>query len=188
MVLGEKMEKFQYMIRIKNAFKDRDSFKLREISNDAMKEAVLSGDKELANIAVLAYSLSKILSKLHFRRREEWKKFAKETEKTLYGLVGESKEGNLSGICDTLINLVERIDHGAGNYTRGLVFKARVKLASQAYALGLSLSSAAELTGADKYELTRYVGATKIHDRPFVKTISPADRYKIIKGVLRVKR
>ncbi len=181
------MEKFQYMIRIKNAFKDRDSFKLREIANDAIKEAVLSGDKDLANIAILAYSLSKILSKLHFRKRSEWKKFTKETERALYGLVGRSKNGELAHVCDELIKLVEKIDKNAGNYTRGIVYKARVKLASEAYALGLSLSSAADLTGADKYELARYVGATKVHDRPFVKTISVSERYKIMRSVLHVK-
>ncbi len=187
MVLGGMMEKFQYMIRIKNAFKERDAFKLREIANEAIREAVLSGDKNLANIAVLAYSLSKILSKLHFRKRRDWTRFTKDVERELAGLVGVAKNGDLSRICEELIELVRKIDEGAGNYTRGLVFKARVKLASEAYALGLSLSSAADLVGADKYELMRYVGATKIHDRPFVKTMSTLERYKILKGVLRVK-
>ncbi len=187
MVLGECMEKFQYMIKIKNAFKERDSFKLREIANDAIREATLNYDKDLADIAVLAYSLSKILSKLHFRERRDWKKFEKNMERELANLVGLSKTGDLSKICDKLINLIEEIDESAGNYAKGIVHKARVKMASTAYALGLSIGAAAELTGADKYDLLRYVGVTKIHDRPFVRTISPAKRYEILRRVLRVK-
>ncbi len=187
MVLGEIMEKFQYMIKIKNAFKARDSFKLREIADDAIKEAVVKYDKDLARIAVLAYSLSKILSKLHFRKREEWHRFEKEMERELAIFVGEVKRGETREACERMIELIRSIDESAGNYARNLVEKAKVKMASTAYALGLSLESAANLTEANKYELMRYIGITKVHDRPYSETISPSERYSLLRRVLRVK-
>ncbi len=182
------MEKYQYLIKIREAFESKDSFKLRGISEDAIKEAVLNNDKDLANIAILAYSLSKILSKLHFRRRDEWSKFEREAGKELAMFVGEVKTGYASQACNRVIELIREIDESAGNYAKNLVEKSRVKMASTAYALGMSLESAARLTDANKYELLRYVGITKVHDRPYTITISPAERYKILRRILHVKK
>ncbi len=183
------MEAYQYMIKIKNAFQNLDTIKLREIANQAMEEAVLRNDKLLASVAIFSYSLSKILTKVHFRKREDWGKFKKVMSRELSMLVGltKTRKDIYRIIENKLIKLVEEIDKEAGNYTRNLVYKARVKMASTAYALGVSIGTAVELTGADKFELLRYIGVTKIHDRPYTRTMSALERYKIARRVLRAR-
>ncbi len=47
--------------------------------------------------------------------------------------------------------------------------KGTVKMASTAYALGVSIGKSAELTGADAKEVQMYIGTTKIHDEQTVK-------------------
>ncbi len=188
-VIGDGMEAYQYMIKIKNAFQELNSIKLREIANQAIEEAVLKSDKLLASVAVFAYALSKVLTKVHFRKRENWGRFKKRLSAQLSMFVGLTKtRKDVYGILENkLIKLVEEIDKEAGNYTRNLMYKAKVKMASTAYALGVSAGTAADLTGADKFELLRYIGITKIHDRPYTKTLSALERYKIARSVLHAK-
>jgi hypothetical protein len=70
-----------------------------------------------------------------------------------------------------------------GNYVSNLYEKARIKMASSAYGLGLSLSQAAMLTGADKKQLLNYIGITKMHDE-IKETKGIASRIKSLKKAL----
>jgi len=57
-------------------------------------------------------------------------------------------------------------------------------MASSAYAFGLSLGSAADLTGADSKELMQYIGATKIHDEEEIE-LNISQRIKKFSGLLK---
>ena len=62
--------------------------------------------------------------------------------------------------------------------------KARIKQASRAYSMGLSLGEAASLTGANKTQLLRYIGSTKIHDQIRESRKKAIDRYNDLKKLL----
>ena len=83
---------------------------------------------------------------------------------------------------EKLVKDISELSSSHGRFLGDLIGKARVKQASRAYALGLSLSSAIELTGANRFELYAYIGRTKIHDDMPSKSV--AQRYETTKKVL----
>lgn len=157
----------EFLERIESAFDAQNSFDLKEISNDAGKIAVSSFDKSAAKIAVLAYSLSKMVSKEHIIKNTSWTEAKKHIFDLLHeasALLRKNKHDEFSKKLELLEKIVKKADQQMGNYVRNLWDKAKIKISSTAYAQGLSLSQAAELVDANKAELQNYIGITKIHD------------------------
>ncbi|MEM4327213.1 MAG: hypothetical protein QXZ13_03555, partial [Candidatus Diapherotrites archaeon] len=81
------------------------------------------------------------------------------------------------------IEKIEEIDQNLSHYAKAMYEKAKIKQASTAYALGLSLSQAATLTGANKKELQKYIGITRIHDEePYKESI--AERLSVLRNII----
>jgi hypothetical protein len=59
----------------KIALEKNDSFKLRGLSNQTINTASLAQDADNIAVAVLVYSLSKIVERLDYRQLPGWKKF-----------------------------------------------------------------------------------------------------------------
>jgi hypothetical protein len=161
------------MKRNEKAFRDDDARALREVAKEYIYRAVETGDKLLAYLAVIAYALSKLISKIHFRTSPHWPEFRKAI---LDALERELPPERIAG-------MIASLDEDMGNYVHSIIDKARVKMASDAYAAGLSLRAAADLTGADVNELIDYVGKTTIHDEEESK-ISLSDRVNALRRLL----
>lgn len=166
----------EFVKKLAKSFEDEDSAALRDISNKAIEEAVMNEEPLLVNISLIAYSLSKLVTKPHLLKSPKWIVFKKDILDHLQQVPTEK-------LLEQAIKDVIKFDAETGNYVEDLIYKARVKQASRAYALGLSLGKAASLTNVPKEELSRYVGKTLIHERPFVQSKTVRERYKIARDV-----
>ncbi len=157
------------------AFSASDSLGLRELSNQAINSAALDNDPVMAEVAVIAYALSKLLAKAHFQKESSWPALVSSVKKDLVAAIVFAKKQDWKKTTQLLKNItstISKTDARFGNFWQNGVEKARVKLASSAYALGLSLSQAHMLTGCDKSELFNYIGFTKMHEEtPVSKSI-----------------
>jgi predicted XRE-type DNA-binding protein len=152
---------------IRNAFNKKDSSRLGKLTYELIKEAVFSSDKIAAKLSLISYALKKLLSKRHITESEKWIQVKEEILKNLDYAVEAIRFGNIKNFDNSLKKIMNQtllLDEKIGNYVINLMEKAKLKQASTAYALGLSLSQAADLTDADKLELQSYIGVTKIHD------------------------
>ncbi len=156
------------------AIEEEDSRKLREISERVFDKAVLDQNKQEVERAILYYAVSKILGKVHFKKEKQWETF----KSKLIEYLEQKKD------IPEILKHVTEFDREYGNYLGNVVQKARMKYASTAYAFGLSLSTACELTGADLTEVSAYVGQTKIHEKPFTQTRSVRERLKNARKLL----
>ncbi len=161
------------MKRIEKALREEDDRKLREAAKELIYRAVETYDKHLASLAVIAYALSKLVSKVHVRRDPRWREYK---EALLNALERELPP-------ERIVGMIASLDEEMGNFVRSIVDKARVKMASDAYAAGLSLRAAAELTGADVNDLIDYIGKTTIHDEEDYK-ISLSDRVNALRRLM----
>ncbi len=175
-----------FLIKTKTAFMDRDVSTLKNLSNEVIKHAVIKTDKRLAEVAILCYALMKISSKIHIIKSSSWKssknRIALHIDKTRVSLSDSNKlsfEKEITGLHKS----VTAVDSQLGHYVMNTIAKARLKMASSAYALGMSLGTASDLTGADKKELMSYIGATTIHDEEHVE-LSIAKRMKKFRRLL----
>ena len=167
------------------AFQNGNAMQLKEASNEATKEAVVGNDAVFAGIAVVSYSLSKLASKQHVVESNSWGKTKKailDSLDRLAVLLRKNNKDEFVNALNSFENEVRQVDEALGNYVRNIIEKAKVKVSSGAYARGLSLSSAAELTGADKTDLQNYIGITKIHDEEETR-IFMTERMKKIRRI-----
>ncbi len=152
---------------ILTAFQAKQAQDLKRLGNDSIEEAAVENDSELASLSVIAYSLYKILTKDHFLKSRVWPRLSQGIGNSLKKCLEAALKQNEAMYTKNLNNVISEIreiDDELGHFAKNIYEKAKVKQASTAYALGLSLSQAASLTGADRKELQMYIGTTRIHD------------------------
>ncbi|HIH21575.1 MAG: hypothetical protein J4478_01205 [Candidatus Diapherotrites archaeon] len=171
---------------LRQLFKRNKHFKLKDLSRQLIEEAALSDDRLKALMALIAYSLYKLSSKGHITKNPKWDFAKKEILQHLDKAVQELKSKDFREFESQLrlaVESISRIDSEISNYAHSTFEKARAKLASNAYALGLSLGQAAALTGADKKDLLNYIGFTRMHDEAGVG-LGIKERLKNLEEVL----
>ena len=158
---------FDAVRMLREEFSDSNAMGMRKLGNSLIEDASAENNKMLANVALIAYSLHKLSSKSHISGHETWIRVKSRVISSLRRAESALEKGDEKGF-DSIINGIERdingVDSKLGYFIQGIHEKARVKYASTAYSLGLSLSQASELTGANKKRVLEYIGATKISD------------------------
>lgn len=171
---------------LSKAFQNGRFFEVKKIGKDSLKDAVIENNADLATVSVISYSLYKMLSKEKFTKSKRWPTITKiivtALEKSLEALRKENMKAFKTNI-ENAINEIKIVDDELSNYVRNIFEKAKVKEASSAYALGLSIGQSAELTGADKAEVQKYIGFTRIHDEQAISR-SLSQRLKNLKAEL----
>jgi hypothetical protein len=150
------------------AFQGADVVKLRVLSNSLIEEAALENDRVAAEVALVGYSLHKLSTKAHIVGHSKWQMVKNRVVASLERAaraLEKNREAEFERTVKGIVRDINAIDAELGNFVRSLHEKARVKYAASAYSLGLSLSQAAELTGADKKDVLEYVGETRMSDR-----------------------
>jgi hypothetical protein len=173
----------EFLEKIEQSFAKPEIVELKQISNSALQKAILENNKLLAKIALISYCLYKLLTKEHIVQNKNWnsvkKAISSHIEKALLAAKQQKTEETEKQL-DLTIKDVNAIDRDLGFFLTSLFDKARVKLASSAYAHGLSLGRAAELTGTDKKNLLGYIANTVIHEEE-KPVMGIAERIKKIK-------
>ena len=81
-----------------------------------------------------------------------------------------------------ILSSMEKLDEEDRRFVKGILQKAKLKIASTLYAQGISLGNASEIAGADKRELLLYAGQTMMFDRLHEKK-SMEERMKELRGI-----
>lgn len=175
----------EYIEKIIGLVQREDSFSLRDLSNKLIERAAIQEDPRLVNMSLISYALSKLMRKPHVSESAKWESFKENLVKDLTRV--KEKPATKKAVEEVFGNVlvdITNFDASVGNFIIGIVEQARVKQASRVYALGLSLSRAAEITGANKQALLNYIGITKIHERNFTQSKPVEKRYRMSKKIL----
>lgn len=172
---------------LKMLYQRDDSLKLKNLSEKLIHESALNSDKLKARIACIAYVLYKHLSKEHVTANARYLFFKNRILAGVDRLIDALEKKNFHDAwtqVNDLIHLLNQLDHELGHYSELTFEKAQTKLASSAYALGLSLQQASYLTDANTKLTFNYVGVTRMHDEiPETGTIM--ERLQLLKQVLK---
>jgi hypothetical protein len=140
---------------------------IHTLEHNISEIAIRDYNKDYSELCIVTYGLRKILSKEHIRNKEEWKDAQIEVEGNLKRAIKEFKmedHSNFNNIIKNIQIVIAKTDKNLGNYVTHLIEDARVKLASNAYAYGLSANQSANLFSANLDELMMYIGITKMPD------------------------
>jgi len=163
--MDSKIESRLYAMR--TAFEKGKGIDLKKIGNGLINEAALKNNSTLAELAIIAYALNKLLNKRHIVMHRNWNSAKMSITTSLGKAIDAMEKGKEKTIRQALRRVgedVKAVDAKLGNFVQNILEKARVNMASSAYATGMSLGQAAALASADKKKLQSYIGFTKIHD------------------------
>lgn len=148
-------------------FRKNNVLQLRGLSNRLIRESTIENNLAKAELGVITYALHKIETKNHFTNNKKWhiirNKISDNIEGAIFAIKENKKELFFSKLKKIIVD-INNIDKQLGYFATSIYEKAKIKQASLAYSYGLSISRAAELTGADKKELQSYIGFTTMHD------------------------
>lgn len=142
--------------------KEGDTVALKKLSNHTIHNASIFQDKDSVSIAVIIYSISKIIER------------GKPDTSHLIDLMKQGisflEKGDIESykaIVKELFKFISQIDSKLKLYIDEVIEQAEIKKGSKIYEHGVSLGQAASILGISQWELMNYVGKTRIVDTAY---------------------
>ena len=151
----------QVLEATKHALNKKDAIKLKELSDQTIHSACGIQDPGSITIAVLDYSLSKLLERKENMKIKNWNKFLKKINSYLELAINALTDEKPEKYEHYLIlprKALSSISINLKPYIQEILRKASINKASKLYEHGLSLGQTANLLGITQWELAEYTG------------------------------
>jgi hypothetical protein len=180
------MKEVENVLRIlretKRLFEEDRPNELKGLSGQTIHSATISQDPDNVIVAVLVYSLGKVMERAHYRKMEGWDNFYQVVIKNLSHAARKIEGGNIEGSRKNLgiiRNSLNKIDGDLGTYIKDVFRKAEINKAFKLYEHGLSSSATAELLGVSLWDMASYIGQSHIGDAKVAISMPEVERIKI---------
>jgi len=164
------------------AIEKNDSFMLKNLSNQTINTSSLTQDSDNIAVAVIVYSMSKIVERQDYRQLPGWNVFYKKTLLFLEKSIKDIEKKDYEKFREDFRNIRGSIENLSGKlrkYIKEVLRNAEINKASRLYEHGISMEQTANLLGITLYELADYVGKTRISDASESKTMNTKERIKL---------
>ncbi len=181
-MVKEKNHILKILKTTKDAVKKQDNVKLKDLSNQTIHSASIHQDIDSILIAVIIYSLSKIIERENYQEYNSWNKFFSTFMKHIEKSIKSLEKDDEKNFRKELMSIRKEISSLSGKFKQHIkhVFdKASINKASRIYEHGISLEKTAELLGISSWELSEYAGKTGISDVKYNRTLSQKQRIKL---------
>lgn len=185
------MKEVENILRIfretKNALEKQDVIHLKELSDQTIHTASITQDPDNVLVAVIVYSLSKIVERKKYQEYEGWNPFYK----NILFLINKSTialekkdEKKFKEYLKQIRNSINKLSGKLKTYIQDVFRKARINKASKIYEHGISMEKTASLLGITLFELAGYAGQNEeISEAPLSNTDSVRHRIKIAEEI-----
>ena len=183
------------MRQTKKFIEEDNAHELKGLSNQTVHSATISQDGDNIVVAVLVYSIGKVLERDHYRDMDGWAEFYEAVTKNLGLAVKSLSSKDDSGEPDKesvdnarvylgrIRNSLNKIDGDLGRYIKDIFKKAEINKAFKLYEHGLSTEKTAELLGVSLWDMASYIGQSHIGDAKIAITMPAKDRVKIAEDI-----
>lgn len=163
------------------ALKKEDVLSLKTLSDQTLHTSSITQDPDNVAIAVVVYSLSKIIERPNYRSQKGWNKVYQSIvtgiENTITALERKDSE-HLTHHIEGLRKRLEGFSGSLKRYIQDVFLKASINKASKIYEHGISMEKTAKLLGVSLWELASYAGQ-RMEDSDLEKTVSTKQRIKL---------
>lgn len=144
-------------------YKDEsDVLEIKELSNHIIHNASVFQDEDSVSIAVLIYSLSKIIERK--QRAIDYKRLADMVNTSIAALQnGDEQEFRKS--IKNIFSFIRAIDEKLKLYISEVINQAQIKKGCKLCEHGISAARASEVLGISQWELMHYIGKTTLIDK-----------------------
>jgi hypothetical protein len=154
------MDLFSYLYEMQKAYKKGKFKELKELTELITNDLIQEFSPDGAELAILSYLLSKILSKRRFEEEHEDMVLDKLDE-----ICKAGRNQDLAKGIKELNDIVFEMESKDKRYVIDILTKARIKIASKLYAKGVSLGVVSKSFGIPQQEIMSYAGKTMMFDR-----------------------
>jgi len=199
LILGIFMEEVGNVLRIlreaKRFVEGDDAAGLKSLSNQTIHTAAVSQDGDNIVVAVLVYSLGKVMERGYYRQMAGWKEFYGAVVKNLGLAVVVLSPRDDSGEPDKediekarvylgrIRNSLNEIEGDLGRYVKDVFKKAEINKAFKLYEHGLSSEQTAKLLGVSLWDMASYIGQSHIGDAKVGVSMDIKKRVGIAEGM-----
>jgi len=169
------------------AIENNSSIKLKELSDKTVHSATIRQDPASIIVAVLVYSVGKILQRENYRNLEGWNDFYKQLLIDWKLMVNAAKTNNYDDTikyAGEIRHSLDNISGHLGEYIKDIFRKAEINKAFKLYEHGLSSAQTAELLGVSLWDLASYIGQSKVHEMNIPDSMPEVDRIKMVENFL----
>ena len=155
---------------------------IKALSNQTINTASLTQDPDNVAVAVIVYSLSKILERPKYRELPGWNSFYKIIIDSLNNSIKYLNKDDLVNFRKSFERIRQVINKLSGklkDYIHEVLRKAEINKASKIYEHGISMEQTAKLLGITMFELANYVGQTDVGEILENQTIDVTSRIKL---------
>jgi len=141
--------------------------KLTALSNETIHSATVNQNPLNIIVAVLIYSLSKILERENYRKMEGWREFENLLLKNLDLMIAAADKGDRENVilyAGEVRHILNTFSGNLGSYIKDIFRKAEINKAFKLYEHGLSVQKTAKLLGVSLWDLSSYIGQSKISE------------------------
>lgn len=186
------MQERENILRIfqetKEAVKNGDASQIKVLSTNTTNVASLTQDPDNIAVAVVVYSLSKIIERENYKSLPGWAPFYKAYLTSIDKIISDIKKNNDDAFradIETIRSSIGKLSGKLKDYIQDVFRKASINKASKIYEHGISMEKTAHLLGVSMFELASYAGQKEVADVPEAKTVGVKERIKLAMGFFR---
>jgi len=154
----------------KEALLEKNSLVLTELSDQTLHCALKYQNSGSMTMAVVLYSLSKIIERKGYQKIKGWDSLIKKINSLFDLTIKSLEDGNQEAYEDYLMRVRKTLESNAGNLKpiiHDILRKASINKAAKIYEHGISLERTAKMLGITQWELTDYT-AQKNYNYPVI--------------------
>lgn len=186
MVVFDNKEEVSHVVQIlreaQSALREDNAFKLQQLSDQTIHSASIHQHTDFITIAVIMYSLNKLVAKKQKMHVSKWpgfvKKFNDELEEAITSLKKQDNDEFLRHI-EHSKDLLEMLSSSLKENVQEVLRRAAINKAGRIYEHGISLNQTARLFGVSEWELAEYIGQRITHEPAYTATIDIKKRAKM---------
>ncbi len=184
--MEEKDHVLEILKGVRNALDKENYVEIKSLSNGVIHSASIDQDPDIVSLAVVIYSLSKIIERQDYREEKNWNVFYKNYIKEIDLLIKALSSDDVEGFRFHVQHVSELISNLTGNlkvYLQDVFRRASVNKASRVYEHGISMEKTAKMLGISIWELSEYTGRTGISNVNLSITMPISERIKLAEKV-----
>ncbi len=166
-----------------------DATTIKNLSDQTTNTAALTHDPDNIAIAVIIYSISKLLERQNYQKLSGWNEFYNAFFKCMDSTINSIKNNDeikIKESLDCMRNSLIKVSGNLKKYIQDIFRKASINKASKLYEHGISMEKTAKLLGITMFELASYAGQKEeISESPIVKGIDTKSRIKLAMDIFR---
>ncbi len=186
--MQEKEHILKVLKSVKKALRTKDYIKIKHLSDYVIHSSSIDQDTNIILVAVIIYSLSKLIERESYKSEKNWGDFYKKYIQNLDDLINALEKDDYERFEEEINQTVSIIQNLSGNlkiYINEVFRKAKINKASRIYEHGISMEKTAKILGITVWELAEYAGRTRIGDVNLAVTMPIRDRIKTVEDLFK---